>query len=1028
MGLTGSRTWEVGPRVDGTATDNGDCDSLNWAKFQSNTLPVTMGNYLVYIKNKIVAKGYQPSFYSSPGYPTHATDQKPWVMYNPGERAQQIWGSALYMKNTYGININYAVIYNEPSGLITSTILADDIKALGPRLVSHGLITKSQFAEAVAPQTDWNLITPVQSDADLWPWVGRLSYHNYGTADPYRSYIRDYAGTLGITTAQTEMASPTFDELYSDMILGGVSYWEVAYSSSNTLVNNSGLTTFLPSGTFIRLHQVIHYVTPGSTRIQTTSNDTLLHVLAFTKAGTITTIIDNTSSTHTVTLTGLPQGTYGLSYAAAGATFFTEAGLQTVGAGGTLTVTANGGGTVTTLYPYTGPNHAPDIMTWTTSPGYLVLPTSTATLTANASDAEANTLTYHWTVFSHPAGANSIALASQNAASTSVSGLSVAGTYIFNIDVLDGANTSSKKVYLVVYAANPQPVLGQTGFRIATPYGLVFGDPTDTTHANIELPTSGVTVQTGISDLANSNFTGQGTWSLVSQPAGANITLSATTYIYVSLRATVTNMTIAGDYVFRINVLNPGHPDLTAIIKCTVHPASSAPVIGVITPTPSSMTLPVSSTHIVANTSDPDGDLLRYWWVVKTVPSGTHPIFNHQGLAVTDVSGLTTAGSYTFTLRAFDDLHMTTKDVTVTVLTCPGGIPAQPGSISGLNTVCMSVLGTYSISAVTGASSYTWTLPAGWSGASTTNSISVTTGTTGGTISVVANNSCGTSPSQTLSVSVSTCATPTNISAGSITGTGATISWIGNDCAAKYRVQYRVQGATAWITKTVNAPILTKILVSLTELTTYEFHIRTDCNTAGTIASAYSYIQTFTTICSCAKPTNISVAGITQTSSTVSWAGNVCAYQYRIQNRKQGTTAWTTKTVLAPTVTKNLTGLIANTVYEYKMRTDCNSSGTVNLGWTTTQTFTTALRLEDENNFSVNKIFSVYPNPCSMCEITGSVNAEDLIVTDILGREIFAQFIQLGNNFYFSMPDESASGLYLARNIRTGQVVKFVKQ
>ena len=58
-------------------------------------------------------------------------------MNHPGERAQQIWASALYFKNTHGLNISYAVIYNEPN--IASTILADDIKALTPRLAAHGL-------------------------------------------------------------------------------------------------------------------------------------------------------------------------------------------------------------------------------------------------------------------------------------------------------------------------------------------------------------------------------------------------------------------------------------------------------------------------------------------------------------------------------------------------------------------------------------------------------------------------------------------------------------------------------------------------------------------------------------------------------------------------------------------------------------------------------------------------------------------------------------------------------------------------
>jgi hypothetical protein len=77
LGLTGSRTWEVGPRIDGTGMDDGDCDSINWSKFQPETFPTGLANYLTYYQNRIITNGYNPSFYSSPGYPTHATDQKP---------------------------------------------------------------------------------------------------------------------------------------------------------------------------------------------------------------------------------------------------------------------------------------------------------------------------------------------------------------------------------------------------------------------------------------------------------------------------------------------------------------------------------------------------------------------------------------------------------------------------------------------------------------------------------------------------------------------------------------------------------------------------------------------------------------------------------------------------------------------------------------------------------------------------------------------------------------------------------------
>ncbi len=672
LGLTGSRTWEVGPRVDGTGMDNGDCDNIDWSKFQSQSLPPGMANYLVYYKNRIVTEGCTPSFYSSPGYPTHATDLKPWVMFHPGERAQQIWASAVYMKNMYGIDINYDVIYNEPSGNQTVTILADDIKALGSRLLKHGLATRSQFPEAVAPLTAWNnFISDVQNDDELWANVGRLSYHNYGTADPYRAMIYDFGLTKGIITAQTEMGNPTFDELYSDLTLANVSYWEVAYSSNNTLTPNSGLTSFTPSNTYFRLRQVLHYVRPGSVRVETISNDSLLHVLAFKKNGEVTVIIDNTSATtKNILLSGIPSGMYGLCKASPGGTFFQELGIHIV-KGDTLSINASGGSVVTTLYPYSLPNHAPTIMTFKTTPGYLVAPASTVSLISSANDAELDAHTFHWTVTSFPAGAAPVIVA-PNTVTTTVSGLTAAGTYVFTINVSDGINTSSKKVYLIVYSADPPPVLGSCGFRIAAPYGLVFDNPGETTHANIELPNSSVVLQAGVGTISNSNLAGTGSWSLVQQPAGANAKVDSTIYIYVSFRANATNMTVPGDYIFQVNVLNPGHPDLTQQIICTVHPTSSQPVINSIIPSPAVLTLPANTILLTAVTSDPDLDLLRHWWALVSYPTGAQPQFEDQCKPITNVTGLTMPGIYTFQLRAFDDLHETTKNVSVKVKDATG--------------------------------------------------------------------------------------------------------------------------------------------------------------------------------------------------------------------------------------------------------------------------------------------------------------------------------------------------------------------
>lgn len=67
---------------------------------------------------------------------------------------------------------------------------------------------------------------------------------------------------------------------------------------------------------------------------------------------------------------------------------------------------------------------------------------------------------------------------------------------------------------------------------------------------------------------------------------------------------------------------------------------------------------------------------------------------------------------------------------------------STPGAISGPDAVICSntSVKSYSISAVAGATSYTWSIPSGWSGTSTTTSINVTpNGLNGGVISVKAN-------------------------------------------------------------------------------------------------------------------------------------------------------------------------------------------------------------------------------------------------------------------------------------------------
>jgi hypothetical protein len=83
----------------------------------------------------------------------------------------------------------------------------------------------------------------------------------------------------------------------------------------------------------------------------------------------------------------------------------------------------------------------------------------------------------------------------------------------------------------------------------------------------------------------------------------------------------------------------------------------------------------------------------------------------------------------------------------------PSGGAVAPGPILGPASICIGSSYVYSVTAVAGATSYAWTLPGGWTGSSSTNSITATPGATG-VLTVSANYTCGASPNTTLNVTV----------------------------------------------------------------------------------------------------------------------------------------------------------------------------------------------------------------------------------------------------------------------------------
>lgn len=79
-----------------------------------------------------------------------------------------------------------------------------------------------------------------------------------------------------------------------------------------------------------------------------------------------------------------------------------------------------------------------------------------------------------------------------------------------------------------------------------------------------------------------------------------------------------------------------------------------------------------------------------------------------------------------------------------------------------------------------------------------------------------------------------------------------------------------------------------------------------------------------------------------------------------------------------------------------------------------------------ENANSENNL-KVFQNPCSTCEIIEEIKSENFTVYDLAGRKINTTFSKSANGFYIHLP-EASNGIFLIRNIKTGEVVKFVRE
>lgn len=231
----------------------------------------------------------------------------------------------------------------------------------------------------------------------------------------------------------------------------------------------------------------------------------------------------------------------------------------------------------------------------------------------------------------------------------------------------------------------------------------------------------------------------------------------------------------------------------------------------------------------------------------------------------------------------------------------------------------------------------------------------------------------------TFTTSNLTCDTTSLIQISSITSIDAMASWTAVNNAISYNVNIKESSASTW--NNFNTTNLSYLLTSLIPNTNYNLTIQTVCS--STSSSIVSSVVNFTTLnVPCDTITGININTITQSAANVNWNSVANAANYIVNYKLHTASNWTSANI--PSNSVSLTGLLSNSLYDVRIKTDCGNNNMSN--YSTTQSFTT-LGTGIENQSQV--LFTINPNPTNdFVTIQSSNTINSISIFNLLGEKV----------------------------------------
>jgi hypothetical protein len=165
------------------------------------------------------------------------------------------------------------------------------------------------------------------------------------------------------------------------------------------------------------------------------------------------------------------------------------------------------------------------------------------------------------------------------------------------------------------------------------------------------------------------------------------------------------------------------------------------------------------------------------------------------------------------------------------------------------------------------------------------------------------------------------CGTVAGLNASNITTSSATLNWSTVPGALHYDVSYKLNTSSTWIPAATATTALSVNVSGLSDNSLYDYRVRANCSA---VSGDYSLAQFTTLSPTCTAPGGLTAANITTSSATISWGSVSGGLSYDVDVKLNTSSTWTNVATATTSLSINLTGLTSNSLYDYRVRTNCS--------------------------------------------------------------------------------------------------------